>query len=209
MAEWQERLRTAVLREPDHRPDHWRLGGSETGVPELMRATLQQSLQPAAVLVPVFESQGEASLLLTVRSTHLRQHAGQISFPGGRVSLSDPDLIATALREAEEEVGLAREFVEPLGFLGDQVVLTGYRITPVVALVRAGFVLRADQNEVAQHFLLPLAVLMDENSFQRRTRQLRGIAVSGYEIQFEGHQIWGATAGILQRLREALRGNAP
>jgi len=205
VVEWRERLRTALLREPDHRVEQWRLGGSESGVPEALRASLAQTLQPAAVLVPVVETRDAASLLLTVRATHLRQHAGQISFPGGRANTADADLLATALREAEEEVGLAREFVEPLGYLGDQVVLTGYRITPVVARVREGFALRVDENEVAQHFLLPLTVLMDEGSFRLRTRQLRGIAVTGYELQFQGHQIWGATAGILQRLREALR----
>jgi 8-oxo-dGTP pyrophosphatase MutT (NUDIX family) len=206
VAEWRERIRGVLLREPDHRPASWRLGGSHDNVPDAMRDSLELTLQPAAVLVPVLEVAGEPQLLLTVRASHLRQHAGQVSFPGGRPNAADADLCATALREAAEEVGLAQEFVEPLGYLGDQVVLTGYRITPVVGWVRAGFELATDAGEVAQHFLLPLARVLDAHSFRRKVRQLQHVSITGYEIEWQGHRIWGATAGILRRLRETLVG---
>ena len=106
----------------------------------------------AAVLVPIIDRPGAPTLLLTMRAGHLRQHAGQISFPGGRIEASDDDVLGAALRETREEIGVDSAFVEPLGFLPDQVVLTGFRITPVVALLRPGFTLQVDAAEVAEVF---------------------------------------------------------
>ncbi|MFT3904993.1 MAG: CoA pyrophosphatase [Steroidobacteraceae bacterium] len=201
--DWSVRLPAFLAREPDHAPEHWRLGG--TGVRGLVREEwLQHPLQAAAVLVPIVARPVGAALLLTVRADHLRRHAGQISFPGGRSDDSDADLLATALREAEEEIGLSRQCVQPIGYLGDHVVLTGFRITPVVALVEPGYELRLAEEEVAGVFELPLAQVLAADSFQRRTRLLRERTIEGFELSYQGHQIWGATAGMLRHLRDVL-----
>jgi 8-oxo-dGTP pyrophosphatase MutT (NUDIX family) len=194
---------------PEHRPEYWRMGGAPANLQPTLRAQLPASLRPAAVLLPISEQQGVPRLLLTLRSSHLRQHAGQISFPGGSLESSDADPLATAVREAHEEVGIEATFVEPIGFLSDHVVMTGFRITPIVALLRPGYTLRIDAAEVAEVFDLPLETLLDPRSYRLTTRNLRGIDVELTELHYGRHVIWGATAGILQSLREILQGPAP
>ena len=162
------------------------------------------AFQAAAVLVPIIERPAAPALLLTTRAGHLRQHAGQIGFPGGRIEASDGDVLGAALRETHEEVGIAPQYVEPLGFLPDQVVLTGFRITPVVALLRPGYRLRVDRAEVAEVFELPLEFLSHADNFRPTRRVLRGIDVTLDDLPFEGRLIWGATAGMLQLLHAAL-----
>jgi len=161
------------------------------------------AVTPAAVLVPII-ARATPTLLLTTRAGHLRRHAGQISFPGGRLEASDADPIAAALRETQEEVGIAADFVRVLGFLPDQVVLTGYRVTPVVALVNPGFALRSDDAEVAEIFEMPLELIMDAANFQPTRRTLRGIEVTLRDLHYEGRVVWGATAAMLLALRDAL-----
>ena len=131
---------------------------------------------------------------------------GQISFPGGSLESSDADPLATALREAYEEVGIEPAFIEPLGFLCDHVVMTGFRITPIVALLHPGYTLRINESEVAEVFDLPLEALLDPLSYHKTIRHLRGTDVELIEIRHEGRVIWGATAGILQSVCEILRG---
>lgn len=159
----------------------------------------------AAVLVPVI-ARPELTVLLTERTAHLSTHAGQIAFPGGKVEATDVDVVDTALREAEEEIGLSRVLVEPLGFLDGYRTGTGFLVTPVVGLVKPDFVLALDANEVASTFEVPLAFLMDEVNHKRHSRPWRGRERHYYAMPYDDHYIWGATAGMLKNLHERLYG---
>jgi len=146
----------------------------------------------------------ELTVLLTQRTDHLPSHAGQISFPGGKMEKGDSDPVATALREAQEEIGLDPRFVEPLGFLDAYRTGTGYRIVPVVALVHEGFELALDGNEVADAFEVPLAFLMDAQNHATHVRNWRGVQRRFYAMPFEQRYIWGATAGIMKNMHQRL-----
>jgi 8-oxo-dGTP pyrophosphatase MutT (NUDIX family) len=159
--------------------------------------------RPAAVLVPIVE-RAELSVLLTLRTDHLPSHAGQIAFPGGKIEEGDCDPVAAALREAREEIGLEARFVEPLGFLDAYRTGTGYRIVPVVAMVREGFELKLDTNEVADAFEVPLAFLMDAQNHVTHVRPWRGIERRYYAMPFQQRYIWGATAGIMKNMHQRL-----
>ena len=166
-----------------------------------------QALVAASVLVPLVPRADELRLLLTQRTAHLNDHAGQISFPGGRVDPEDEDAIATALRETEEEIGLHRRHVEVIGVLPEYVTGTGFRVTPVVALVHPPFELTADEFEVAEIFEVPMAFLMDGANHQRRSAFLpsRAGRRSFYAMPFGDYFIWGATAAMLRNLYHFLR----
>ena len=159
----------------------------------------------AAVLVPIVTRPASLTVLLTRRTDHLRDHSGQVSFPGGRVEPHDAGAEATALRETREEVGLEPRRVEVLGRLSDYHTRTGYRITPVVGLVSPPFELRLDAHEVAAAFEVPLAFLLDPANHQRRAREYQGRNVHYYAMEWGGHTIWGATAGMLVNLSRHLR----
>lgn len=156
---------------------------------------------PAAVLVPVI-ARAPLTMLLTQRTDHLPAHAGQIAFPGGKIDGGDASVIATAMREAEEEIGLSPDHIEPLGFLDAYRTVTGYRITPVVALVSAAYSLKINHQEVANVFEVPLAFLMDARNYRKDTRIYRGRERSYYAVPYGERYIWGATAGILKNMRE-------
>jgi 8-oxo-dGTP pyrophosphatase MutT (NUDIX family) len=163
----------------------------------------EQPVRPAAVLIPVVDHP-QPTVLLTQRSAQLSEHAGQISFPGGKIDATDASPLAAALREAEEEVGLKREFVEPIGYLDLYGTSFGFRILPTVARVRPGFELRISKAEVDDAFEVPLAFLMDPANHQTHTREFRGMERSYYAMPFAERYIWGATAGILRVLYERI-----
>jgi 8-oxo-dGTP pyrophosphatase MutT (NUDIX family) len=143
-------------------------------------------------------------VLLTQRTQHLAEHAGQISFPGGRQEPDDADAIAAALRESEEEVGLPRDHVEVVGRLDTYVTSSGYEITPVVALVRAPFPVKLDPFEVAEVFEVPLDFIIDPANRQRHSREFKGRQRTFYVLPYQNRYIWGATAGMLVNLAEVL-----
>ena len=158
----------------------------------------------AAVLVPIVERAEGLTVLLTQRSSHLRNHAGQISFPGGRIEASDAGPLQAALREAEEEIGLAPEHVQVVGYLQPQLVLSGFWVTPVVGFVRPGFGLQLDAREVQAVFEVPLLHILDPANHRARERRIGEVSVQVYDIPFEGRNIWGATAGMLVALQQLL-----
>jgi 8-oxo-dGTP pyrophosphatase MutT (NUDIX family) len=204
--DWTQLLKDRLLSAPEHRPEFWRIGGTDQSPTEPMRAALGNSPKPAAVLIPIIDRGADSTLLFTRRSNALRNHAGQISFPGGRLDDSDMDPLAAAKRETFEEIGVHERYVEPLGFLADHVVLTGYRITPVVARISPGFELRLASDEVESVFEVPLAYAMHAGNFQLTRRQLRGFDVETWDLLYGSDVIWGATAGILRHLSQRFSG---
>ena len=159
---------------------------------------------PAAVLIPVVAHPGGLTVLFTQRTAHLKSHAGQVSFPGGRAEPGDASAEFTALREAEEEIGLRPASVEVLGRLPDYRTRTGYRVTPVVGLLTPPVAFTPDPHEVAEIFEVPLAFLLDERNRQRRTREFQGQQVGYYVFEYGEKVIWGATAGMLVNLHKML-----
>lgn len=164
----------------------------------------QQALTPAAVLFPIVRRGDRHTVLLTQRTAHLRDHAGQISFPGGRVEADDASPTHTALRETEEEIGLARERIEVLGFLPEYRTGTGFRVIPVVALVHPPFDLKPDPFEVAEVFEVPLDFLLDPANHQRHSMHYRGALRHYFAMPYGDYFIWGATAGMIRSLTERL-----
>ena len=158
---------------------------------------------PAAVLIPVI-SHNELTVLFTQRTTHLTSHAGQVSFPGGRVEPGDASAEFTALREAQEEIGLSPDRVEILARLPDYRTRTGFRVTPVVGLVTPPLELAPDPREVESVFEVPLAFLLDPANRERRTREFQGMTVGYYVFEYQDRVIWGATAGMLVNLYRML-----
>lgn len=161
-------------------------------------------LIPASVLFPIVLRDSEPTVLLTQRTAHLKDHGGQISFPGGRVEADDASPAHTALREAEEEIGLSSTHVEVIGYLPDHLTVTGFRMTPVVALLTPPFALRADPGEVAEIFEVPLAFLMNPANHESRSVQFRGKLRHYWAMPYGEYFIWGATAGIIVTLARAL-----
>ncbi|MBN8443113.1 MAG: CoA pyrophosphatase [Thauera sp.] len=168
-------------------------------------ATRGEQHTAAAVLVPIVARDASASLLLTRRTDHLHHHPGQISFPGGRVEEGDESATMTALRETEEEVGLQRQHVDVLGTLPDYFTGTGFRITPVVGLVRPPFDLTLDAFEVAEAFEVPLTHFLDPANHQRLSREFEGRVRHFYAMPYNDYYIWGATAGIIMSLYRVMQ----
>jgi len=162
-------------------------------------------LRPAGVLVPIVERRAGLTVLLTERSTDLKLHAGQVSFPGGGMEPHDADIVATALRETHEEVGIEPGLVDVAGFLRPRPTVTGYAVTPVVGLVLSGFELRIDPLEVDSAFEVPLDFLMDADNETHYQRDFDGVTYDVTSFYYDGYDIWGATAGIIASLRKILK----
>ena len=177
--------------------------GDHDADPVMQKIAEVRPIRPAAVLVPVVDHP-EPTILLTQRAQHLPDHPGQISFAGGKIDKTDNDPLAAALREAEEEIGLARDHVEPLGYLDVYMTTLGYRIVPVIARVKPGFALTLNTGEVDNVFEVPLAFLMDQANVQRHSRDWQGMTRHYYAISFGERYIWGVTAGILRNLHDRI-----
>jgi 8-oxo-dGTP pyrophosphatase MutT (NUDIX family) len=196
-----ERLsRTALARDPsgvciDSVDRDWPTG---------LRARLTANLKPAGVLIPIIDRPDGLSVLLTRRSAELKHHAGQVSFPGGRMESEDADILATALRETHEEVGIHPELVQVGGFLPPMPTITGFAVTPVVGLLLDGLSLKIDKTEVERAFEVPLRFLLDPENEQTTSREIEGVSLAIAEFHFGGERIWGATASMVIALRQYL-----
>lgn len=190
-----EKLQASAAEEAPPRGDH----DLNPGMPT------EKNLTPAAVLVPLVTRPDGLTTLLTQRTDHLLHHAGQISFPGGHAEPGDGTPEETALRETEEEVGLARAHITTIGRLNQYVTRTGFSITPVVALVTPPFDVTPDADEVDEVFEVPLDFLLDPANHQRHRREFKGQIREFYAMPYEDYYIWGATAGMLMNLYEVLR----
>ena len=173
--------------------------------PALWKQAGVSATKPAAVLVPVVD-RDEPTVLLTIRTHELANHAGQVAFPGGKIDPEDESPVAAALREAKEEIGLPPVLVEPLGYLDLYLTFTGFRILPTVARVKPDFILALNPREVAESFEVPLSFLMTPENHQRKSRDWKGVTREYYAMPFENRYIWGVTAGILRNLYERVCG---
>ena len=171
--------------------------------PVMRKIAEVRPIRPAAVMVPIIDHP-EPTVLLTQRAQHLPDHPGQVSFPGGKMDKGDADPRASALRETEEEIGLDRAHVEPLGYLDLYMTTLGYRIVPVIARVKPGFALKLNTSEVDETFEVPLAFVMDQANVQRHSRDWQGMTRHYYAITFGQRYIWGVTAGILRNLYDRI-----
>ena len=184
-----------------------RVGAVSRSSTERLRALFPREQTRAAVLIPLIDRGDELMVLLTHRASDLKHHPGQISFPGGRLEAGDDDAVAAALRETEEEIGLRREFVEVIGCLPDHVVISGYRVTPVVGLVQPGFELVLDPTEVSGTFEAPLRHLLNPATHAGRMHRIGDEELEVLDLSWGDHTIWGATAGMILTLRELLGGS--
>jgi len=197
----QERL--AGTRAPEDPFDVVLPPGSERW-PELVRERMARSLRAAGVLVPVINRSDGLSVLLTQRSAELKHHAGQVSFPGGRMEEHDADVVQAALRETHEEVGIPPQAIAVVGYLPPMPTVTGYAVTAVVGLVSDDVSLQIDRTEVEYAFEVPLAFLLDRGNERALEREYRGRRIPTVEFHYGGERIWGATAHILVELRKKL-----
>jgi 8-oxo-dGTP pyrophosphatase MutT (NUDIX family) len=181
------------------------LRGDHDADPVLKAMAAVRPIKPAAVLIPVID-RDEPMVLLTQRTAHLPQHAGQIAFPGGKIDATDASPLAAALREADEEVGLAANAVEPIGYLDVYMTTLGYRIVPVVARVQPPFTLTLNPGEVEDAFEVPLSFLMEVANHQTHSREWQGMMRTYYAIPFGERYIWGVTAGIFRNLQQRVYG---
>lgn len=194
------RRRASAERAPHGATDY----GDHRLNPDLASLFVHDGLRDAAVLVPVVDHGGEAGVILTKRAETLRSHSGQIAFPGGRIDATDPTPEDAALRETEEEIGLTADFIEIVGRMPDYVSGSGFRIAPVLAVVRPGFLLTLNQDEVDDAFEVPLGFLMNPANHNRESRVWQDRERFFYTMPFDDRYIWGVTAGIIRTLYERL-----
>jgi 8-oxo-dGTP pyrophosphatase MutT (NUDIX family) len=197
----RERLSATCL--PDD-PTRATLPSASPRWPADFLARAARGLTPAGVLIPLIDRDDALSVLLTRRSAALKLHAGQVSFPGGRMETGDRDIEATALRETEEEIGIAPRHIEIAGYLPPSPTVTGYSVTPVVGLLQGGIRIEIDRREVDAAFEVPLDFLMAEANQRHTTRRFQGVEMPIVEFHYAGHRVWGATATMLIQLRKLL-----
>lgn len=181
------------------------LAAAPPDVAARVRATLTTRRTPAAVLVPLVERAAGLTVLLTQRATTLKDHAGQISFPGGRIEPQDADAWQAALRETFEEIGLPSEVIEFAGYLPDHIVISGFRVTPVVGFVKPQYQLKIAAAEVHDVFEVPLDYILDAANHKSRQRKIDELTIDIHDIPYGERNIWGATAGMLMTLRRLLQ----
>jgi len=201
--DWRSRIRECLASStPVHDRDRWLVPGRTLEQSHAFMNQFPRTPVAAAVLIPLVERADGLTVLLTERSSDLKNHAGQISFPGGRIEPEDQDPRAAALREAHEEIGLEERFVSVAGYLPDHVIISGFLVTPVVAFVQPGFALRLDPSEVQSTFEVPVDYLFDTANHKTRRRKIggSGVEIDVLDIPFGQYNIWGATAGMLVTL---------
>ena len=198
-------LRARILRrfegsEPQHELADWRLLGADPQRNQRLHRHFPENPVPAAVLVPLVDRPEGLTVLLTERASQLARHSGQIAFPGGRLEPTDPDVASAALREANEEIGLDPACVHVIGYLPDHLVISGFRVTPVLSLVTPPIVLELNPAEVAGVFEVPVNHVFDSTNHKARLRRVGDEDILLYDIPWNGQNIWGATAGMLLTL---------
>jgi len=195
---WRSRiLRRFAGSQPVHEIAEWRVLGLDAERSRRLQRHLPVNPVPAAVLVPLVDRPDGLTILLTERASQLVNHAAQISFPGGRLEPTDPDVASAALREAHEEIGLDPAHVEVFGYLPDHLVISGFRVTPVLSLVTPPFELKINANEVADVFEVPVDYLFDAANHKARLRRVGDEDMLLHDITWKERNIWGATAGML------------
>jgi len=205
-------LRERILRrfadsQPLHELADWRLLGVDAERSQRLAKHFPPNPVAAAVLMPIVDRPEGMTMLLTQRASHLARHAAQISFPGGRVEQDDRDVASAALREANEEIGLDPARVRVFGYLPDHLVISGFRVTPVLGLVSPPFSLELNPAEVAGIFEVPLSHVLDSANHKARLRRVGDEDMLLYDIPWEGQNIWGATAGMLLTFVRMLQEN--
>jgi 8-oxo-dGTP pyrophosphatase MutT (NUDIX family) len=210
----QANLRERILRrfagsQPQHELADWRVLGIDAERSARLVRHFPKDPAPAAVLVPLVDRPQGLTVLLTQRSSQMARHAAQIAFPGGRVDPTDADVSSAALREAREEIGLDPGRVQVFGYLPDHVVISGFRVTPVLGLVAPPFSLELNPAEVAGVFEVPLDHVLDSANHKASLRRVGDEDLLLYDIPWEGQNIWGATAGMLLTFVRMLREGGP
>ena len=195
-------LRSRILRrfegsQPQHELAEWRLLGIDAEGSRRLQRHFPADPVAAAVLIALVDRPEGLTVLFTERASQLAKHAAQISFPGGRLEPSDPDVASAALREAQEEIGLDPARVKVIGYLPDHLVISGFRVTPVLSLVTPPFSLTRNPEEVAEVFEVPVSHIFDRSKHKARLRRVGDEDMLLYDIPWERHSIWGATAGML------------
>ncbi len=173
--------------------------------PEIWQASGHEDLKPAAIMVPLFWQHEQLHLLLTKRSDQLKHHSGQVSFPGGGFDKSDGTIRQAAIRETEEEIGVGQEFIKVVGYLDDIKTISGFYVTPFVAILSAGFKISANKDEVAEVFSVPLSFFLDNKNYRKQTANYQGKKVNYYVYQYENYTIWGVTAEIIVKLAKKFK----
>ena len=205
-AELRERiLRRFAGTQPQHELADWRVLGIDAERSRRLVEHFPRNPVPAAVLVPLVDRPEGLSVLLTQRASQLARHAAQIAFPGGRLEPDDPDIASAALREAQEEIGLDPGRVRVFGYLPEHVVISGFRVTPVLGIVAPPFSLELNPAEVAGVFEVPVNHVLDSANHQARMRRVGNEELLLYDIPWQGQNIWGATAGMLLTFVHMLR----